>query len=145
MGFWLLVVVGAADAESFVEDVDLGSWGLSGVPVAVGFSLVTASAWGGSPGATFLLEPVAPSGLPRALASLTVLIAAPLAAWRLTRPLVRLLHRLFPDEPGPFRDDFVGLTHAVRAGRRDDGSGRAEAVVRDGRHDEVFDARGRAA
>ncbi|MGW0395072.1 hypothetical protein ACWDYJ_30200 [Streptomyces sp. NPDC003042] len=55
---------------------------------------------------------------------------------RLTRLLVRLLARsaakLFPDEPGPSRLDFVGLTCVIRMGRVDAGFGQAEVTAVDG-------------
>lgn len=132
MGFWLLVAVGAADSGSFDGDVDADALGWGGVPVAVAFSLVTGFAWCGSLCATVLLDPVASSGPVRALTALAVLIAAPLLAWSVTRVLVRRLHRLFPDEPGPSPHDLVGLTCTIRTVRVDEGVGRAEVMTGDG-------------
>ncbi|MFE7765937.1 hypothetical protein [Streptomyces sp. NPDC057438] len=99
--FWLLVAVGAAHPGSFDDDADAEVWGLGGVPVSVGFSLVTVAAWLGSLCATVLLDPLVLSGPMRALIGIAVLTAAPLLGWRVARVLVRPLHRLFPEEPGP--------------------------------------------
>ncbi|UUU22815.1 hypothetical protein [Streptomyces sp. DSM 40750] len=106
--FWLLVAVGATHSGSFDDDADAEVWGLGGVPVSIGFSLVTGVAWLGSLCANVLLDPLVPSGPMRALTGIAVLIAAPLFAWRVARVLVRPLHRLFPEEPGPPRPDFTG-------------------------------------
>ncbi|MDX2757446.1 DUF6332 family protein [Streptomyces europaeiscabiei] len=116
--FWLLVAVGAAPSGSFDDDADAEVWGLGGVPVSVGFSLVTGAAWLGSLCAAVLLDPLVLSGPVRALTGIAVLIAAPLFAWRVARVLVRPLHRLFPDEPGPSvpgearTGDAIGLRDA---------------------------------
>lgn len=120
-GFWLLVAVGAAHSRAFDGDADLGALGLGGVPVAVAFSLWTGFAWAGSLGAAVLLEPLASSGMSRALTGLTVLLAAPSVSWCAARALVRLLRRLHPDEPGPSSPHFVGPTSTVRSERADDG------------------------
>jgi hypothetical protein len=101
VGFWVLVAFGAAGSDSFDADADLDAWGMGGVPVAVAFSLLTATGWFLSLGATVLLDPVALSGLLAGLTNLVVLTVALLGAWRATRLLVRPLHRLFPDEPPP--------------------------------------------
>ncbi|MGW0820247.1 hypothetical protein [Streptomyces sp. NPDC002845] len=128
VGFWLLVAVGATGSRLFDEDADLDAWGTGGVPVAVAFSLLTAFAWFLSLGGTVLLEPVAASGVPRALTGLVVPVAALLAAWRLTRWAVRPLRRFFPDEPGPSRPDVVGLSPTRRTGRADEVPGRDDSA-----------------
>ncbi|GAU67264.1 Syd protein [Streptomyces sp. NBRC 110611] len=105
--FWLLAALGLADPGSFDADADLDAWGMGGVPVAVAFSLLTVLAWCVSLAGTVLLDPVVPPGVGRALTRVALPAVALLAAWRLTRVLVRPLHRLFPDEPGPSRADFT--------------------------------------
>lgn len=132
VGFWILVACGAADADSFDEDVNLDAWGVGGVPVAVAFSLLTAVAWLLSLGGRLLLDPVTPSGTLGALADLAMLAAAPLIAWWATRGFVRLLLRLLPVEPGLSRTELVGLTCTIRTGRVDAGFGRAQVSDRDG-------------
>ncbi|MGP8298294.1 hypothetical protein ACTPOK_10150 [Streptomyces inhibens] len=136
--FWLLVAVGVTDSGSFDADVDADAWGMSGVPVSVTFSVMTVLAWCVSFAATVLLDPLVAPGVGRAVVRLAALAAALLIAWRVTRVLVRPLHRLFPDEPGPPRADFIGLTCAIRTGRVDTEAGRAEVVARDGSTAEIL-------
>ncbi|MBX9360594.1 hypothetical protein ACF09Y_31055 [Streptomyces massasporeus] len=99
--FWLLVLAGFTSIGSFDADIDLRAWGLGGVPVSVAVSALTAVAWFLSVGGVLLLAECAPpcpaAGLLRMLLPFAILPAA----WRLTCLLVRRLHRLFPDEPGP--------------------------------------------
>ncbi|WP_405613946.1 hypothetical protein OG292_15455 [Streptomyces sp. NBC_01511] len=138
VGFWLLVLAGAAETDSFDSDVDLDAAGIGGVPVAVAFSLLTALAWFGSLAASVTLHRFGAfgafggSGLVRAALTLGVMAGATLLAWWATRLLVRPLHTLFPDEPGPSRLDFVGLTCTIRTGRVDAWFGQAEVTARDG-------------
>ncbi|WP_329034921.1 hypothetical protein OIE71_19860 [Streptomyces sp. NBC_01725] len=135
IGFWLLVLTGVAETDSFDSDVDLDAAGIGGVPVTVAFSLLTALAWFSSLAASVTLHRFGAfdaSGLVRATLTLTVLAGSALLAWRATRLLVRPLHTLFPDEPGPSRLDFVGLTCTIRTGRVDAWFGQAEVAARDG-------------
>lgn len=120
-GFWLLVAVGAAGPRTFDGDADLGALGLGGVPVAVAFSLWTGFAWAGSLGAVVLLEPSVSPGPSRALTGLAVLVVAPPLSWCVTRPSVRLLRRLRPDEPEPPSPHAGRPTRTVRSERVDDG------------------------
>lgn len=102
--FWLLVAVGAAAANSFDSDVDLGRWGMGGVPVAVALTLLTGLAWLFGVGAhALLLAAVLSTGTVPGALHVLASAASPLVAWRLTCLFVRPLHRLFPDEPGPAR------------------------------------------
>lgn len=121
-GFWLLVAMGVAGPRTFDGDADLGALGLGGTPVAVAFSLWTGFAWAGSFGAVAVLEPSASSGPSRALTGLAVLVVVPPLSWCVTRPVVRLLRRLHPDEPEPPSSSHVGRpTSTVRSERVDDG------------------------
>ncbi|MDL5199291.1 hypothetical protein [Streptomyces sp. ALI-76-A] len=43
--FWVLAAVGVAAVDSFDTDVDLRTWRLDGVPVAVALSVLTVLAW----------------------------------------------------------------------------------------------------
>ena len=132
VAFWLLVAVGAAESHGFDAHAHFDAWGMGGVPVTVAFSLLTAFAWFLSLSATVLLEPLTHAGPARWLAGPAVFIAALLVAWRLTRLFVRPLQRLFPDEPGPSRLDFVGLICTIRTGEVDAGFGQAEVAAKDG-------------
>ncbi|MEU7281897.1 hypothetical protein AB0A69_24445 [Streptomyces sp. NPDC045431] len=132
VGFWLLVLLGAADHDGFDADVDTDALHLGGVPVSVAGSLLIALAWFFSVTGSVVL---ARTGWPGALVHLlgaVVLFASLFGAWRLTRALVRPLAKLFPDERGPSRHDFVGLTCTIRTGRVDADFGQAEVAARDG-------------
>ncbi|MGW0916711.1 hypothetical protein ACWD1Z_34075 [Streptomyces sp. NPDC002784] len=100
--FWLLVAVGVAAPDSFDADVDLPAQSLGGVPVAVAFTLLTVVAWALSVGATIALTTVAPQGPAAGLLRLAVPVGALFVAWPTTCWIVRRLHRLSPDEPGPW-------------------------------------------
>lgn len=132
VAFWVLVAVGVADSGSFDTDADLDAWGMGEVPVAVAFSVLTLIAWSVSLVATVSLDPLLPSGVGRALLRVTVLAAAPLAAWGMTRLLVRVWLRVLHQEPGPLRADCAGqaLHHADRTEAR--GFGPAEGAAEDG-------------
>lgn len=112
--FWLLVAVGVTESHSFDADADFGAWGMGGVPVSVAFSLLTAFAWFVSLAGTVLLDSVASAGLVRELPRPAVLVVALVVAWRVTRVLVRPLHRLFPDEPGPPQYEYDGTGEFFR-------------------------------
>ncbi|OAH10386.1 hypothetical protein [Streptomyces jeddahensis] len=130
--FWLLVLLGAADHDSFDADVDTDALSLGGVPVSVSASLLIALSWFCSVTGSVLL---ARTGGPTALLHLldaVLLFASLFGSWRLTQALIRPLAKLFPDEPGPSRQDFVGLTCTIRTGRVDADFGQAEVAARDG-------------
>ncbi|MCY0933883.1 hypothetical protein [Streptomyces sp. H34-S4] len=132
LGFWLLVLCGAADHEGVGSDVDSGALSLGGVPVTVSASLLIAVAWFASLSGSVLL---ARTGWPGALVHFlgaVLLFASLYLSWRVTCVLIRPLTKLFPDEPGPSRLDFVGLTCVIRTGRVDAGFGQAEVAAGDG-------------
>ncbi|MFP1625966.1 hypothetical protein ACLB9X_12495 [Streptomyces sp. 5K101] len=132
IGFWLLVLMGAVDTDSFDADVDADALNLGGVPVSVSTSLLVALAWFFSLTGSVLL---ASTGWPDASLHLlgAVLLAVSLiGSWRLTCVLVRPLAKLFPDEPGPSLHHFVGLTCTIRTGRVDEEFGQAEVAAGDG-------------
>ncbi|MFF7265884.1 hypothetical protein ACFZCL_37170 [Streptomyces sp. NPDC008159] len=93
VGFWLLVAVGVTTADSFDEDVDLGPWGLDGVPVAVALSLLTATSWALGVGATSALAATLPAGPALWLLRVTAPAGALLVAWWLVRLSVRGVRR----------------------------------------------------
>jgi hypothetical protein len=133
--FWVLVLLGAADHDSFDGDVEpagIGASGLGGVPVAVAASLLIAIGWFTSLTGSVLLHRSNLAGIPYAALACTVLAAAVLVAWVVTRRLVRTVAKLFPEERVPSRQDFVGMTCTVRTGRVDAGFGQAEVRARDG-------------
>ncbi|MFE6281080.1 hypothetical protein [Streptomyces sp. NPDC057877] len=87
--FWLLVALRLTTVHTFDTDVDLGAWGLGGVPVAVAFSLLTVIAWGLSVGTAVLLADLVPAGAVAGLLRLLTFAGAVLVAWRATRGLAR--------------------------------------------------------
>jgi hypothetical protein len=132
--YWLLVALGAADAHGHAHlhvnsRAHSGGWGLGGVPVAFALSLFVAVGWLISFCASVLLVPSGPVGV---LVGAVVLIGTVYVSWQAAKLLVRPLHRLFPDEHGPSRLDFVGLTCTIRTGRVDAGFGQAEVRAADG-------------
>lgn len=132
LGFWLLVLIGAMDHDGVGADSGSGALGIGGVPVAVSASLLIGLAWFTSLTGSVLL---ARTGWPGALVHFlgaALLFASTFLSWRVTRHLVRPLAKLFPDEPGPSRLDFVGLTCVIRTGRVDAGFGQAEVAAGDG-------------
>ncbi|MER5771004.1 hypothetical protein [Streptomyces sp. NPDC001985] len=127
--FWLLVLAGAAEADAFDADLDTGALSVGGVPVAVSVSLLTVFGWFTSLTGSVLLAGA--EGAWRLL-YVPLLPLSLLIAWRLTRAVVRPLVKLFPDEPAPSRQDFIGLTCTIRTGRVGADFGQAEVRARDG-------------
>ncbi|MFE9449853.1 hypothetical protein [Streptomyces sp. NPDC006739] len=136
VAFWLLAALGlhahGLHAHGVHGHGHSGTRGMSGVPVTVAFSLLTAIGWLVSLSATVLVVPLAPAGLARGAVRGAVLVGATAVAWWLTRALARTLRHLFPDVPAPSRRDFVGLTCTIRTGRVDRGFGQAEVRAADG-------------
>ncbi|MEV0529879.1 hypothetical protein AB0I66_41340 [Streptomyces sp. NPDC050439] len=132
IGFWLLVLLGGFDADGFDADADMTALGLGGVPVAVPVSLVVVIGWFTSVTGSVLLGRAGIEGHARLAADGSAFLISLLMAWLLTRCVVRPLAKLFPDEPGPSRQDFVGSTCVIRTGRVDAGFGQAEVTARDG-------------
>ncbi|GAA3791796.1 hypothetical protein ACFS5L_06660 [Streptomyces phyllanthi] len=99
--FWLLAAVGVARVDSFDTDVDLRAWRMGGVPVTVALSLLTVLAWPLSTGGAVLVAVFVPPGPVAGTLRLGASVGALFVAWAATRTIVRPLHRLFPDEPGP--------------------------------------------
>ncbi|MFF2653078.1 hypothetical protein [Streptomyces sp. NPDC058045] len=135
VAFWLLVLFGVAEHDSFDSDVDVHATealGMGGVPVTVWVSLSTALAWFASLTGSVLLDRSGTGPLTHFLLDLAVLAGSLIAAWAVTRLLVRPLRHLFPDEPGPSRADFVGSSCVIRTGRVDAAFGQAEVTASDG-------------
>ncbi|MER7746614.1 hypothetical protein ABT013_15210 [Streptomyces bacillaris] len=142
VGFWLLVLVGAADQNSFDSDVstgsgagsgaDSGSVGFGGVPVTVSVSLLVLVAWFGSLSGTVLLHQVGAAGATRAVLAVAVLLGSLLLAWGAVRLLAHLFRRYFPAEPPPSRKDFVGRVCTIRTGSVTAVFGQAEVAAADG-------------
>ncbi|GAA1547682.1 hypothetical protein GCM10009730_66030 [Streptomyces albidochromogenes] len=132
VGFWLLVLLGAAGHDSFDADVDTDALDLGGVPLSVSASLLIAQCWFCNVTGSILLARTGWSEALLHLLAAVLLFASALGSWHLTRALVRPLAALFPDESGPSRQDFVGLTCTIRTRRVDADFGQAEVAARDG-------------
>ncbi|MFE6775681.1 hypothetical protein [Streptomyces sp. NPDC057702] len=132
VGFWLLVAFGAAGHGTFDTDVNSDALHLGGVPVAVSASLFIAFGWFLSLAGSRLLGEADLTGSPRLSLEFAVLGGSVLGAWWVARLLNRPLATLFPDEPEPSRQDFIGLTCIIRTGRVDARFGQAEVTARDG-------------
>jgi len=135
--YWLLVLVGGLGVDALDGGEGIGAdapgtgvagvfaaAGLGGAPVTVTLSLFLAVAWFGALSGTALTE----GTLPRLL----VLPAALLAAWLVTRLLVRPLGRLMPRETGTSRREFVGRMCVIRTGHVGPRFGQAEITADDG-------------
>ncbi|MGA5423254.1 hypothetical protein [Streptomyces lavendulocolor] len=132
MGFWLLVLLGVADHDSFDADVDTDALSLGGVPVSVSASSLVVLCWFLSVSGSVVLARTGWSDALVHLLDAVLLIASVIGSWCLTRALVRPLAKLFPDEPGPSLHDFVGSICTIRTGRVDADFGQAEVAARDG-------------
>ncbi|MGW6271472.1 hypothetical protein [Streptomyces sp. NPDC055060] len=100
LGFWLLVALGGAEADSFDSDADARALGLGGVPVAVAASVVTVVGWFVSSAGSVLIGRAELGGLVHVAADVALLFLSLLIAWCAARRLLRPLARLFPSDPG---------------------------------------------
>ncbi|MFE3603873.1 hypothetical protein ACFXP3_29465 [Streptomyces sp. NPDC059096] len=133
VGFWLLVVAGAAEHDAFSGHLNASAGGgLGGVPVAVPASVLIATAWFVSLAGSVLVRRSVEPGAARTLWSVAVLAGALLIAWGVTRLLVRRLRDLVPEQAPPSRLDFIGLTCTIRTGSVSADFGQAEVAADDG-------------
>ncbi|UGQ12726.1 hypothetical protein LO772_03640 [Yinghuangia sp. ASG 101] len=130
--FWLCVLVGALEHDTFDTGAGADALGLGGVPVTVSVSLLVALSWALSTTGGILLHRAHLPSSGNMAAGTGVLVGAIAVSWAATRMLVRPLRHLFPDEPGPSRLDLVGRTCTIRTGRVDAHFGQAEVATRDG-------------
>ncbi|MFD8023810.1 UBA domain-containing protein [Streptomyces lavendulae] len=132
VGFWLLVLLGGAEHDSFGGHSHGDAAGAGGVPVTVVASLVIAIAWFTSLTGSVLVRRLDVPATVRSGLAVAVLAVALLLAWSVTRILVQRLRSLFPDLPPPSRLDFVGLTCTIRTGSVSATFGQAEVAAADG-------------
>lgn len=130
--FWLLVLAGATDHDSFDADLDTGTVGFGGVPVSVSVSLLVVLAWFGSLTGTVLLHRSETGSATRAVLAVAVLAGSLVVAWGAVRLLVHRFRRYFPAEPPPSRLDFVGSVCTIRTGSVSATFGQAEVTAADG-------------
>ncbi|MFE2037206.1 hypothetical protein ACFXBB_28950 [Streptomyces scopuliridis] len=132
IAFWLLVLAGAAEHDSFQPRLGTDAAGLGGVPVTVTVSLMIAVAWFAGLAGSVLVRRSGVSGTAGTLLSVAVPAAALLIAWGVTRLLVRRLRDLVPEQAPPSRLDFIGLTCTIRTGSVSADFGQAEVAADDG-------------
>ncbi|WP_406452040.1 hypothetical protein OG782_17615 [Streptomyces sp. NBC_00876] len=132
IAFWLLVLAGAADHHSFGADLDTDLAGIGGVPVTVSVSVMVAVGWFSALTGSVLLHRTDATGTARTALALGVLAGALLIAWAVVRLLVRHFRRVFPDQPPPSRQDFLGRVCTIRTGSVGTDFGQAEVAAADG-------------
>jgi hypothetical protein len=129
IGYWLLVLLGAVDADDDGADL-LSGLGFGGVPLTIVLSLVVIIGWFAGLVGTVVLAGL-PSG-PRIGLGLVVLLAAIVLGLFVTRLFVTPLRRIFQSGPPASRSDFVGRTCVIRTGSVDGDFGQAEVHAEDG-------------
>jgi len=130
--FWLLVLAGAAEHDSFDTDLDAEAVGFGGVPVTVSVSLFVVIAWFASLAGSVAVHSSGLTGGPRAGLMAAVLAGALLVAWVVVHLLVQRFRRHFPAQAPPSRQDFIGLVCTVRTGSVTADFGQAEVAAADG-------------
>ncbi|HVK21619.1 MAG TPA: hypothetical protein VM677_09700 [Actinokineospora sp.] len=124
--YWLIVALGVSD----VDVVDIDAFGIGGVPLTVALSILVLTSWFAALVGTVLLSDT--GGALATLLSIGVLLGALLIGLLITRLAMAPLRRLFPDDNGASRGDFVGRTCVVRTGQVDTTFGQAEVTAADG-------------
>ena len=149
IGYWLLVLLGAAGLDMLDADVDADSGPdadgapggvggalavlrLSGVPVAVVLSLLITLAWFVSLVGTVLLHRAGLAAAALAGAGTGVILVALVTAWLGTSVLVLPVRRLLASGKPASRHDFVGRTCVIRTGSVSQDFGQAEVTAEDG-------------
>ena len=102
------------------------------MPVAVSVSVMIVVAWFAGLTGTVLLHRSSVTGTPRAALACAVLAGALLISWAVVRLLVTRYRRLFPPEPPPSRQDFLGRVCTIRTGSVSSDFGQAEVAAADG-------------
>ncbi|GAA4908106.1 hypothetical protein ACFPM3_12820 [Streptomyces coeruleoprunus] len=114
-GFWLLVLLGAAEVGGFDGDVPLGALGLGGLPVTVAVTSLTATGWFTGLAGSIALDRLVGPGLSHTLLSLLLFVAALLAGHQATGLLARWWRRL---RQGSYRDTNGPGVEPAGSGRR---------------------------
>jgi hypothetical protein len=137
IGYWVLVLAGAADTDALDgdetdEDGALAGLGLGGVPVTIALSVLITVAWFVSLAGTVLIDGADLGTAVRVVFSVLLLLVALVAGLLGTRLLVLPLRRLFGEAPEASRADFVGRTCVIRTGSVGPDFGQAEVTAADG-------------
>jgi hypothetical protein len=134
--YWLFVAIGASDVDALdgdgVGDGVGEGFGLGGVPFSIPLTMVITVAWFAALVGTVVLTDRGFSTTVFLVLSVAVLVGALVVALVVTRLVMTPLRKLFPEETGPSRNDFVGRACVVRTGRVDETFGQAEVTATDG-------------
>ncbi|GAA1460183.1 YqiJ family protein [Nocardiopsis exhalans] len=143
LGYWIFVVVGAADTEmldSVNADGDaaglsavLSKAGLGRVPVTVALTMLICVAWFVSMMGSILttLIEITSTPLLYALGAVVLLIAL-VAAWAVTSGVVMGFQRFLPKRRGDSKHELVGRTCVIRIGEAREDFGQAEITTAGG-------------
>jgi hypothetical protein len=107
LGFWLLVLLGRAEARDFDADAPSLARAFHGMPVAVTASVVIVNAWLITVTGMVLMKPAGLTGLGDGVARVGLLAVSAVVAWSVAHALAAPLAGLFPDRPGPRRWDMA--------------------------------------
>ncbi|MEE2039440.1 DUF1449 family protein [Nocardiopsis sp. CT-R113] len=142
-GYWLFVVVGAADLD-LLDGVDadgdavglsavMGRAGLGGVPVTVALTMLVCVAWFVSMMGGIMSNLLNTTSTPLLLAlGAVVLMIALVAAWAVTSGLVMSVQRFVPRRTSDSKHELVGRTCVIRIGEAGESFGRAEITTAGG-------------
>ena len=142
-GYWLFVVVGAADLD-LLDGVDadgdavglsavMGRAGLGGVPVTVALTMLVCVAWFVSMMGGIMSNLLNTTSTPLLLAlGAVVLMIALVAAWAVTSGLVMSVQRFIPQRTRGSKHELVGRTCVIRIGEAGESFGRAEITTAGG-------------
>jgi len=134
IGYWLLALLGAVDADDAVEfdGADGFLAGFGGVPLSISLSLLIAFTWFASLAGTVLLDDLELSTPSRIGFGTGVLAVALVLGTLGTRVIVVPLRRVFGPAKEPSRKDFVGRAAVIRTSSVTHDFGQAEVAAADG-------------
>ena len=143
LGYWIFVVVGAADTET-LDSVDSGGdaaglsavlskAGLGRVPVTVALTMLICVAWFVSMMGSIVTSLIGTTSTPMlwALGAVVLLIAL-VAAWAVTSGVVMGFQRFLPQRKGDSKHELVGRTCLIRIGEAREDFGQAEITTAGG-------------
>ncbi|WP_017585943.1 OB-fold-containig protein [Nocardiopsis ganjiahuensis] len=143
LGYWVFVVVGAADTE-MLDSVDadgdaaglsavLSKAGLGRIPVTVALTMLICVAWFVSMMGSILTSLVDTSSTPLLYAlGAVVLLIALVAAWAVTSGVVMGFQRFLPKRRSDSKHELVGRTCVIRIGEAREDFGQAEITTAGG-------------
>ncbi|WP_017603060.1 OB-fold-containig protein [Nocardiopsis alkaliphila] len=143
LGYWIFVIVGAADTE-LLDSVDgdgeatglsalVSRVGLGRVPVTVTLSMLIGAAWFVSMLGSIMTSLIDSTSTPLwwALGAVVLLIAL-VAAWAVTSGVVMAFQRFSPERGSDSEHELVGRTCLIRIGEAKEDFGQAEITTTGG-------------